>query len=170
MKTVKPIPDGFHSITPHLIVRGGEAAIAFYKKAFNAKERDGACIFKMPDGQIGHAELWIGDSPIMLADENPDWGVFSPLSKGGTSVCIHLYVSDADKTFAQAVAAGAVALMPMGDAPWGDRYGKLKDPFGHEWSVATHKEDLTSEELHKRLSAMMSGCDHKGEACCDHKK
>lgn len=157
MKTVKPIPDGFHSITPHLVVRGGEAAMAFYKKAFGAKERDGGCIFKMPDGKIGHAELEIGNSPIMLADENPDWGVLSPLSTGGASVCIHLYVTDADKTFAQAVAAGATATMPMSDAPWGDRYGKLKDPFGHDWSVATHKEDLTMEEISQRLQAAFGG-------------
>jgi len=153
MKAAKPIPDGFHSVTPHLVVKGGEAAIAFYKKAFGAKERDGGCIFKMPSGKIGHAELIIGDSPIMLADEAPDWGCFSPLTKGGGSVCIHLYVPDADKTFAQAVVAGATAMMPMGDAPWGDRYGKLKDPFGHEWSIATHKEDLTMDEIKKRMDA-----------------
>lgn len=156
MSKVKPIPDGFHSITPHMVVRGGEDAIKFYKKAFNAEERKG-CIFRMPGGKIGHAELWIGDSPIMVADECPDWGTFSPLSKGGTSVCIHLYVNDADKVYAQAVAAGATPIMPMGDAPWGDRYGKLKDPFGHEWSVATHKEDVTVEELERRMSAAMAG-------------
>jgi uncharacterized glyoxalase superfamily protein PhnB len=157
MKAAKPIPDGFHTITPHIVVKGGEKAMAFYKKAFDAKERDGGCIFKMPNGMIGHAELIIGDSPIMLADEAPDWGAFSPLTKGGSSVCIHLYVTDADKIFAQAIAAGATAVMPMGDAPWGDRYGKLKDPFGHEWSIATHKEDMSPEEINKRLQAMMSG-------------
>jgi len=157
MKTVKPIPDGFHSITPHLIVRGGKEAIAFYKKAFAAKERDGCCVMEMPDGKIGHAELWIGDSPIMLADESPDWGALSPLSKGGGSVCIHLYVPDVDKTFAQAVSAGATPTMPVADMPWGDRYGKLRDPFGHEWSIGTHKEELTSDEIKKRMDAMMCG-------------
>ena len=156
MKAAKPIPDGFHSVTPHLVVKGGEAAIAFYKKAFGAQEREG-CIMRMPEGKVGHAELWIGDSPIMLADEAPDWGCFSPLTKGGGSVCIHLYVPDADKTFAQAVAAGATAVMPMSDAPWGDRYGKLKDPFGHEWSVATHKEDLTMDEIKKRMADVFGG-------------
>lgn len=161
MKAVKPIPEGFHTITPHLVVRGGEKAIEFYKKAFGAKERESGCVMKMPDGKIGHAELWIGDSPIMLADESPDWGALSPLSKGGGSVCIHLYVSDVDKTYAQAVAAGATATMPVADMPWGDRYGKLKDPFGHEWSIGTHKEDLTPEELDKRMQAMMSGGGHK---------
>lgn len=157
MANVKPIPEGFHTITPHLVVRGGKQAIEFYKKAFGARMRDTGCVMEMPDGSIGHAELWIGDSPLMLADECPDWGALSPLSKGGGSVCIHLYVPDADKTYEQAVGAGATPTMPMTDAPWGDRYGKLRDPFGHEWSVATHKEDLTPDEIHKRIEAAMCG-------------
>ncbi len=157
MKAAKPVPPGFHTITPHLIVKGGEKAITFYKKAFGAREGDPGCIFRMPDGKIGHAELWIGDSAFMLADESPDWGAFSPQTKGGGSVCIHLYVPDVDKTYAQAVAAGATSTMPVADMPWGDRYGKLKDPFGHEWSIGTHKEDLTPEELDKRMQAAMSG-------------
>lgn len=155
--SVKPVPDGFHTITPHLVVKGADKAIEFYKKAFGAREQGGGCVMRMPDGKVGHAELWIGDSPIMLADESPEWGALSPLTKGGGSVCIHLYVENVDDMFSKAVAAGATATMPPVDMFWGDRYGKLKDPFGHEWSVGTHKEDVPPAEMKKRMEAAMAG-------------
>ena len=153
---VKPVPEGFHTITPHLVVREAEKAIAFYKKAFGATDRHGGCIMKMPNGKIGHAELWIGDSPFMLADESPEWGCLSPLSKGGGSVGLHLYVADVDAAFKKAVAAGATVTMPVADMFWGDRYGKLKDPFGHEWSIGTHTEDVPPEDMKKRMEEAMS--------------
>jgi uncharacterized glyoxalase superfamily protein PhnB len=157
-KKVNPIPPGFHTVTPHLVIRDAAKAIDFYKKAFGAEE-----ICRMPfppSGKIMHAEIKIGDSIIMLADEFPDMGdgcaSLSPQALSGTSVTIHLYVTDADKFVNQAVAAGAKVLMPLMDMFWGDRYGKISDPFGHEWSVATHKEDLTPEEMGKRAEAAMA--------------
>jgi PhnB protein len=146
---VKPIPDGFHSITPYLVVRGGVEAIEFYQKAFGAKER---LRLPAPDGKgIGHAELVIGNSIIMLADEFPQYGKRSPLSVGGTSVTVCLYVEDADKTYNQAVDAGAKAVQPVTDKFYGDRSGCLTDPFGHNWMVMTHKEDVSDSEMRKRL-------------------
>jgi PhnB protein len=154
---IKAIPEGFHTLTPHLVVKGADQAIEFYKKAFGAQE-----IMRMagPDGKsIMHAELRIGDSPIMLAEEFPQMGNRGPQSLGGTAVTLHVYVEDADAVFNQAVAAGAQVGMPMADAFWGDRYGQLTDPFGHSWSFATHKEDLTPEEIGKRAEAAFSkGC------------
>ena len=141
---VKPIPDGFHTITPHLIIKGAAEAIEFYKKAFGAEE-----IMRMPspDGKLMHAEIKIGDSRLMLADEFPDWGKVGPQSIGGSPVVVHLYVKDCDAAFNQAVEAGAKPTMPPADMFWGDRYGALEDPYGHHWSVATHTQDLTPEQI-----------------------
>jgi PhnB protein len=144
---VKPIPEGYHSVTPYLIVKGAAQAIAFYEQAFAAEE---LYRMPMPDGRIGHAELRIGDSRIMLADEHPDVGALSPGSVGGTPVTIHLYVEDVDATFARATAAGARVTRPLADQFYGDRLGVLTDPFGHVWSVATHREDVSEEELRRR--------------------
>jgi len=144
---VKPIPDGYHSVTPYLIVRGGAEAIEFYKKAFGAEER-----FRMPGpgGKVMHAEIQIGDSVVMLGDEWPEMGVKSPHSLGGPGVSVMLYVTDVDASFKQATAAGAKAKQPPTDMFWGDRYGKLTDPFGHEWGIATHIEDVAPDEMERR--------------------
>ena len=154
----KPIPDGYHSVTPYLIIDGAAAALDFYKKAFGATE-----LFRMdvPGGKIGHAEMKIGDSPIMLADEYPDMGYRGPRSIGGTPVSIMIYVEDADRIFNQAIGAGAKVQQPMKDQFYGDRSGTLEDPYGHVWTVATHKEDLTPEEIGKRAAAAMKGCGEK---------
>jgi PhnB protein len=146
---VKPIPDGMHSLTPHLVCDGAAAAIEFYKQAFGAVEESR---LPGPDGKLVHASVRIGDSPLMLVDEMPGMGVQSPKSLKGSPVTIHLYVPDADATFARAVAAGATAVMPPADMFWGDRYGVLKDPFGHSWSIATHQRDLTPEEIARNMA------------------
>jgi len=147
----KPIPDGMHSLTPHLICKGAAAAIEFYKAAFGAVE-----LTRMPGpgGKLMHASVRIGDSTLMLVDESPEWEMFGPTSLKGSPVTIHLYVKDADATVAQAVAAGARVTMPVADMFWGDRYGTLEDPFGHRWSVATHTRDLTPEELQQAAAKM----------------
>ncbi len=149
----KPIPAGYHTVTPYLVVNNAAAAIDFYQRAFAAKE-----IFRMdgPQGKIGHAELKIGDSMIMLSDEMPGAGNRSPQSLGGTPVSIFLYLPDVDATFKQATSAGAKVEMPLADMFWGDRYGKLTDPFGHSWSLATHKEDVAPEEMSRRAKEAMS--------------
>jgi PhnB protein len=147
-----PIPDGYHSITPSLMVKGAAEAIEFYKSAFGAEE-----ISRMPmpapDGsmRIGHAELQIGDSKIMLADEFPEHGMLGP--QGQTPVTIFLYVTDVNASFARAVEAGATVRMPLADMFWGDRFGSLVDPFGHQWSMAEHIEDLTPEQMKERMKA-----------------
>ncbi|HSE58317.1 MAG TPA: VOC family protein [Nitrospiraceae bacterium] len=141
---VKPIPDGMHTVTPHLICAGAAEAIEFYKKAFNAVDLGRV---PGPQGKLLHALIRIGDSPVMLVDEFPDWHSFGPKSLKGSPVTIHLYVQDVDAFFKQAVAAGATITMPVEDTFWGDRYGKLEDPFGHHWSVATHVCDVKPEEL-----------------------
>ncbi len=149
-KPGKPVPEGFHTVTPHLVIKGAAAAIEFYKKAFGAEE-----VLRMPgqgDG-IMHAEIRIGDSHIMLNDEFPEFGKKGPLSIGGTPVTLHLYVNDVDAVFARAVKAGAKVTMPVADMFWGDRYGALEDPYGHHWSIGTHKEDLTPEECMERAKA-----------------
>jgi len=144
----KPIPQGYHSATPYLTLNDAARAIEFYKRAFGAQE-----VMRMdgPDGKIGHAELKIGDSIIMLGDEMPGMGNRSPQSLGGTTSGILLYVENADTVFKQAVSAGAQVEAPLADMFWGDRYGRLKDPFGHSWSVATHKEDVAPAEMSKRM-------------------
>jgi uncharacterized glyoxalase superfamily protein PhnB len=148
---VKPVPDGQHTVTPHLVVRGGAQAIEFYTKAFGARELMRS---PGPDGKaLMHAAVQIGDSRVFLCDEFPAWGVLSPLARGGTSVTINLYTEDVDRVFKQAVAAGAKVTMPLQDMFWGDRYGKITDPFGHEWALATHIEDVPPEELARRAKA-----------------
>lgn len=147
---VKPIPDGYHTATPYLYIKGAAAAIDFYKKAFGAVE-----LFRMggPDGKVGHAEIKIGDSPIMMADENAEWGALSPQTIGGTPIGIMLYVEDVDAVFNQAIAAGAEQVRPVADQFYGDRTGGLKDPFGFQWWIATHVEDVPHEEMEARAKA-----------------
>jgi PhnB protein len=151
---VKPIPDSYHTATPYLIIKGAAEAIEFYKKAFGAEE---LMRFEMPGGGIGHAEIKIGDSPIMMADEYPDMGYLSPSSRGGSTVSILLYVEDSDAAFERAVDAGAKVLQPVKDQFYGDRSGTLVDPFGHVWTIATHKEDVSMEEMQRRMAAMSGG-------------
>lgn len=152
MSTLKPIPDGFHSITPHLVCAGATDAIDFYRRAFNAVE-----VMRLPGapGKLMHAEIRIGDSSLMLVDEMPEWGSFGPATLKGSPVTLHLYVADADAAFAQAIAAGASVKMPLADAFWGDRYGILVDPFGHQWSIATHIRDVGPDEMQQAMKAMM---------------
>ena len=147
---VKPIPEGYHTATPYLIVKDAARAIEFYKKAFGATE-----LMRMPGpgGKIGHAEIKIGDSPIMLADELPGMGFRSPESLGGSPISILLYVEDVDVVFSEALAAGAKVQRPVADQFYGDRTGGVTDPFGHVWYIATHKEDVSPEEMKKRAAA-----------------
>src|SRR5580698_5606684 len=152
-RDVKPIPDGFHSVTPYLTVNDAARAIDFYKRAFGAQE---TVRMQGPPGKIGHAELKIGDSIVMLADEMPGNNCRSPQSLGGSTVNLFVYVKDVDSAFKQAVNAGAKVDAQPTDMFWGDRYGKLTDPFGHSWSLATHKEDVTPEEMKQRSQAAMS--------------
>lgn len=148
---VSPIPAGYHSITPYLLVRGASAAIDFYNRAFGAVE-----ILRLtaPDGRIGHAEIRIGDSHLMMADEHPEMDFLGPESRGGTSVTMHLYVADADAVFAQAIAAGATELRPLCDQFYGDRSGAVTDPWGHIWSIASRVEAITSEEIQRRFQEL----------------
>jgi PhnB protein len=148
---VKPIPDGMHTITPHLVCAGAADAIEFYKVAFGAIEM---MRLPGPHGKLIHASLRIGDSAVMLVDENPEWGIVGPKSLKGSPVTIHLYVEDVDATFDRAVAAGAKVTMPVEDMFWGDRYGKLEDPFGHHWSLATHIRDMTPDEIQQATKKM----------------
>ena len=150
--SVKPIPDGYHSITPYLTVRDASRAIEFYKQAFGAKERG---VMKGPDGKVMHAELMIGDSIIMLGDEFPEYGALSPQSTGGAGMGLHIYVDGVDAAFDRAVKAGAEVEMPVMDQFWGDRYGKLKDPFGHKWSIATHTKDMSADEMKHAMDEAM---------------
>lgn len=153
MSTIKPIPEGSHCITPYLAVRNAKAAIAFYQKAFDAKE---VGRITMPDGAVGHAELQIGDSRIMLSEEMPEWGNKSPAALGGTTVGISLYVANVDATFQQALDAGATVVRPVTDEFYGDRTGVLLDPFGHKWHIGTHIEEVSFEQAQRRCDAMMS--------------
>jgi PhnB protein len=148
---IKPIPDGYHTATPYLIVHDAKAALAFYVQAFGAVE---LMRLEGPDGKVGHAEIRIGDSPIMLADEHPQMGFRSPRALGGTPVSLMLYVEDVDARFARALAAGAKALRPVQDQFYGDRSGTLEDPFGHVWTIGTHVEDVSPEEIQRRVAAM----------------
>ena len=151
MPKVKPVPDGMHTVTPHLICAGADAAIEFYKKAFNAVEM---VRLPGPQGRLMHACIRIGDSQLMLVDEMPEWGAFGPKSLKGSPVTIHLQVEDVDAFVARAVGAGAKITMPVDDMFWGDRYGKLEDPFGHHWSVATHIRDVSPDELQQAMQKM----------------
>src|SRR5262245_2637134 len=147
-RNVKPVPDGYHTLTPGIVVKDAARAIEFYRKAFGAEEH---LRMNGPDGKsIAHAELRIGDSIFMLGEENPAWGARSPQTIKGTAVSLNLYVKDADATFKRAIDAGAQVKQPLENAFWGDRYGKVVDPFGHEWGIATHVEDLTPDEIAKR--------------------
>jgi PhnB protein len=154
MSTVKAIPAGYRTVTPYLTIKNGAKALEFYKKAFGATE-----IYKlmMPDGRLGHAEIRLGDSMIMLGDEFPEYGGKAPDTLGGSPVSIYLYVEDVDAFFKRALAAGAKERKPVMDQFYGDRSGQLEDPFGHLWWVATHKEDVTPEEIQKRAQAMFAG-------------
>lgn len=156
-KSVKAIPDGYHSVTPYLSVRGASEAIAFYKKAFRAQE---LVRMDMPGGKVGHAELQIGDSRIMLADEfpeNPEVMAKSPKSLGGTTFGVNLYVDEVDIWFKQAVEAGAKVRRPLTNQFYGDRSGTVEDPFGHVWTVSSHVEDVSPEEMEKRMAALPQG-------------
>lgn len=151
---VRPIPEGYHTITPYLTVQNAARAIDFYKRALGAKE-----IMRMqgPGDKIGHAELRIGDSIVMISDEMPQAGNRSPQSLGGTGVNLFLYVDNVDSVFNNAISAGAKSDMRPEDMFWGDRYGKFTDPFGHSWSVATHKEDVSPQEMERRAKQAMAG-------------
>lgn len=150
---VKPIPEGMHTLTAHLVIRGAAKAIEFYQKAFGAQSRG---IHTTPDGRVMHAELKIGDSVVMLADEFPGAPCQSPHTVNGTTTVMHIYADDVDAWFNRAVAAGASVVMPVMDMFWGDRYGQVKDPFGHVWSIATHKEDVSPAEMEKRANAFFA--------------
>jgi uncharacterized glyoxalase superfamily protein PhnB len=147
-QSVPPIPPGMHSVTPHLICDGAAKAIEFYEQAFGAT---GSASMLGPDGKVMHAHLMIGDSVVMLVDENRQYGMLGPKSLNGSPVTIHLYVADVDATYQRAVDAGAKATMPPSDMFWGDRYGVLEDPFGHRWSIATHKRDVSPAEMQEAL-------------------
>ena len=150
---VNPIPEGYHSLTPYLVMDGAAEALEYYKKAFGATE-----LFRMEhEGKIGHAEMKIGNSPFMLSDEHPERGFVGPKSLGGSAVSLMIYVDDVDTIFKQAIDAGGVEKNEVKDQFYGDRSGTLTDPFGHVWTVATHKEDVSPEEMDKRLAAMAAG-------------
>lgn len=148
---VKPIPDGYHSITPYLVVKDAAKAIEFYKKAFDAKER---FVLHMAPNKVAHAEMQIGDSVIMLSDEFPEMGAKSPQSIGGSPVYIHLYVKDVDSFFNKAVSAGGKVLRPLENQFYGDRTGGLVDPFGHIWSIGTHIKDVSKQEMERAMQEM----------------
>jgi uncharacterized glyoxalase superfamily protein PhnB len=153
-QSASPIPEGFHSITPHLVCENAAEALAFYQRAFGAQEvgrMDG------PGGKIMHAELRIGDSMLMLADAFPEYGSRGPRALQGTPVTIHMYVEDADAVWQRAIDAGATVEMPLEDAFWGDRYGQVVDPFGHRWSIATHQRDMTPQQIEEAMRSAMPG-------------
>jgi len=152
--SVKKIPDGYTTVTPYITVKGAAQAIEFYKKAFGAQE---SYRLDMPGGKVGHAEIRINGSPIMLHDESPEWKAMSPTTIGDTSSSIMLYVEDVDAVFKRAVEAGATVLMEVANQFYGDRAGAIRDPFGHKWSIATHVEDVTHEEIARRAEKMFSG-------------
>jgi len=144
MSNVQAIPPGMHSLTPHLICRGAASAIDFYVRALGAVD---LARLPGPDGRLVHAMIRIGDSPVFLMDEFPEWGSLGPQSQPGLPMVLHLYVADADATYAQAVAAGAKPIMPLTDMFWGDRYGQIEDPYGYRWSIATHIRDVSPAEM-----------------------
>ena len=149
---VKPIPEGYHSVTPYLVVNGAARAIDFYKQAFGATE-----LLRMegPGGSVGHAEIKIGDSPVMLADEHPQMGFRSPRTLGGAGVSLMIYVENVDEVFPRAIAAGAKEVRPVQNQFYGDRSGTLEDPFGHVWTISTHVEDLSEEEVFRRSAELL---------------
>ena len=149
----RPIPEGYHSVTPYLVVDDAKSAIDFYRRAFGATEK-----FRLPMGnRIGHAELQIGDSVIMLADEFADMGHLGPRSRGGTTVSLMLYVPDVDSAFRRAISEGATEKRPLENQFWGDRMGSVEDPFGHHWSLATHVEEVPPDEMQRRMEQFSSG-------------
>ncbi len=150
--TSRRVPEGYHTVTPHLTIRGAGEAIEYYKKAFGAREIRRS---PGPDGKLMHAEIQIGDSRIFLNDEFPEMGASSPLALKGTPVTMHLYVDDCDGFFDKAVKAGATVAMPLADQFWGDRYGLLVDPFGHRWAIASHQKDMTPEQMRAAAEAAM---------------
>ncbi|MFN4260779.1 MAG: VOC family protein [Gemmataceae bacterium] len=150
---VKSIPDGYHTATPYLIIKGAAQALEFYQQAFGAVE---LMRFADPSGKVMHAEIKIGDSILMLADEHPEMNCFAPPTIGGSPISIMLYVEDVDQRFQQALAAGAKEVRPVQDQFYGDRSGTLTDPFGHTWTFATHKEDVSLEEMQRRIAAMQA--------------
>jgi PhnB protein len=152
--SVKAKPDGYHSVTPYLICKNAKAALDFYARALGAKER-----FKLvqPDGRVGHAEIEIGDSVLMIADEFPEMDILGPAKPGSVSVSIHVYVDDVDRQFKQALAAGGKEKQPLKDQFYGDRSGSFVDPFGHVWHLATHKEDVPPAEMERRTKEMFAG-------------
>ena len=152
--SIAPIPPGYHTVTPYLVVSDCAAALDFYARAFKAEE---TVRMPTPDGKIMHAEIRIGDSMLMLSDEAPDWGARAPQHYGGSPTHVMLYLPDADATFAAALAAGATVVRPMENQFWGDRMGRVADPFGHHWSLGTHVEDVEPEEMERRFKAMMGG-------------
>lgn len=157
----QPIPKGFHTVTPHLVVRDAARALEFYKKAFGAEVKD---VMPGPGGKIMHAVMKIGDSLVMLNDEMPEMGSLSPQSVGGSSVTLHLYVDDVDALYKKAAAAGVTTTMPVMDMFWGDRYGTVTDPFGHHWSLGTHIRDMTMEEMQKAQEEAMAQMQKKKTA------
>ena len=156
-ETVKAVPKGMHTITPHLVINEATKALEFYKNAFGAKVLDA---HQTPDGKVMHAAVKIGDSTVFLADEFPGTGCASPKTLGGSSVVLHVYVKDVDKLFNQAVSAGATVTMPLANQFWGDRYGQVADPFGHRWSLGQHVEDVSPEEMERRSKEVFAqmGC------------
>jgi PhnB protein len=154
MAQVKPVPEGYHTATPYLVVDGANEAIEFYRRAFGATER---LRMPAPDGKIGHAEIQIGDSVVMLSDPFPEMGSPAPASAGANAFGVMLYVENVDALFKQAVDAGATVSMPLENQFWGDRYGKVRDPFGHQWHLASHVEDVSPEEMEKRAAAAFAG-------------
>ena len=158
---VKAVPEGFHTITAHLSVRGGDKAIEFYKKAFGAQVLG---VHHTPDGKVMHGMLKVGDSFLMLADEFPGMGTPAPQTLGGSPVVLNIYVEDVDALWNQAVAAGATVTMPLADQFWGDRYGQVKDPFGHGWALGSRRENVTPEEMERRakevFAQMAQGAGH----------
>jgi PhnB protein len=154
MAPVQAVPEGYHSVTPYLVVDGASKAIEFYKRAFGAVER---LRMPAPDDKVGHAEIQIGDSVVMVSDPFPEMGSPAPSSAAGTPFGLMLYVPDVDALFRQAVDAGATVTMPLADQFWGDRYGKVRDPFGHSWHLASHVEDVSPEEMVKRAEAAFAG-------------
>lgn len=161
MASVKPIPEGFHTLTPHITVHNAKAAIDFYQKALNARVLH---VSYAPDGKVLHASLQIGDSILMLNDEFPEWGGALAPRGEAPGFAIHVYVEDVDKLFPQAVAAGAVIKMPLMDQFWGDRYGHIVDPFGFKWALATHVRDVTPEEMERAQQEMAEQMQHKKSA------